>query len=94
MTDPAQLTNADGSALSIVRARCLELDALNRHVSTFATMMRELSGHNLRTWCADVHADDLPALHSLADGFLRDEEAVTAGLHPALELQRGRRRRN
>lgn len=94
MTDPAQLTNADGSALSIVRARCLELDALNRHVSTFATMMRELSGHNLRTWCADVHADDLPALHSLADGFLRDEEAVTAGLHPALELRRGRRRRN
>jgi hypothetical protein len=25
-------------------------------------------------------ADDLPALHSLADGFLRDEAAVTAGL--------------
>lgn len=42
--------------------------------------MGELSGHNLGAWCADVRGDDLPALHSLADGFLRDEAAVTAGL--------------
>lgn len=43
-------------------------------------MMGGLSGHDLRAWCAGVHADDLPALHSLVDGFLRDEGAVTAGL--------------
>jgi transposase len=80
MTDPAHLTNANASALAAARSRCSELDALAGHVSAFATMMSELSGHNLRAWCANVRADDLPALHSLADGFLRDESAVTAGL--------------
>jgi hypothetical protein len=80
MTDPAHLAKADASALDAARARCLELDALAGHVSAFASMMGQLSGHNLRAWCAGVHADDLPALHSLADGFLRDEAAVTAGL--------------
>ena len=43
-------------------------------------MMSEPSGHNLHTWCASVRETDLPALHSLADGLLRDEAAVTAGL--------------
>jgi transposase len=43
-------------------------------------MMVKLSGQNLHAWCAAVHADNLPAMHSLADGFLRDEAAVTAGL--------------
>jgi len=80
MTDPEHLTADDTLALKEVRARCPELDALAGHVASFATMMRDLTGHDLRTWCADVRADDLPALHSLAGGFLRDEDAVTAGL--------------
>jgi transposase len=80
MTNPDHLHTADASALGDIRARCPELDALARHVSTFATMMRELGGQDLRTWCANLHADDLPAMHALADGFLRDEAAVTAGL--------------
>lgn len=80
MTNPARLANADACALTAARACCRELDALARHVTAFATMMGELSGHNLRAWCSSVRTDDLPALHSLADGFLRDEEAVTAGL--------------
>ena len=68
------------SALTTARACGLGLDALTGNVCAFATMMRELSGHNLRAWCFSVHTDDVPALRSLADGFLRDEEAVAAGL--------------
>lgn len=80
MTNPEHLSSADVASLNAVRTRGLELDALAGHVSAFATMMGELSGHNLRAWCASVHADGLPALHSPANGFLRDEAAVTAGL--------------
>lgn len=80
MTDPQHLNAAADLALGDARARCPELDALAGHVASFATMMCGLSGQNLRTWCARVHADDLPALHSLAGGFLRDEAAITAGL--------------
>ena len=80
MTDPEHLTAEDALTLTGIRASCPELDALAGHVAAFATMMRELAGQNLRAWCARVHADDLPALHSLANGFLRDEAAVTAGL--------------
>ena len=80
MTDPEHLATADAVALKDVRSRCPELDALADHVCAFATMMVELSGQNLRAWCAAVHVDDLPVMHSLADGFLRDEAAVTAGL--------------
>ena len=42
--------------------------------------MRDLTGRDLPAWCSNVRADNLPALHLLADGFLRDEDAVTAGL--------------
>lgn len=80
MTDPEHLTATDTVALKRVRGRCTELDALAVHVSSFAVMMCGLGGQELRDWCARVHRDDLPALHSLADGFLRDEAAVTAGL--------------
>ena len=56
------------------------LDTSDPPFSSFATMMRELTGRDLHAWCTAVGADNLPALHSLADGFLRDEAAVTAGL--------------
>ena len=80
MTDPGRLNTDDTLALKDVRARCAEIDALAEHVNSFATMLTKLTGHNLRAWCDRVRADSLPALHSLADGFLRDEAAVTAGL--------------
>lgn len=80
MTDPEHLSAADTIALKDVRTRCPELDAVAGRVCAFATMMSELSGHNMRSWCMGVRADDLPTLHSPADGFLRDEAAVTAGL--------------
>lgn len=80
MTDPEHLTPEDSLALKDVRARCPELDALAGHVTSFARMMCSLTGHDLPTWCGNARADDLPALRSLADGFLRDPEAVTAGL--------------
>jgi len=80
MTDPEHLGATDALTLKNIRPRCPALDAAAGHVSAFAIMVLELSGQNLRTWCARVHTDDLPALHSLADGFLRDEAAVTAGL--------------
>lgn len=80
MTDPEHLPANDAFALKDLRGLCPELDALAGHVSSFATMMSELAGQNLRAWHASLHADDLPAMHSLAGGFLRDEAAVTAGL--------------
>jgi hypothetical protein len=80
MTDPEHLTTADALALEDARASCPELDTTAQRVSAFAAMISDLSGHNLRTWCASVYADALPALRSLADGFLRDEAAATSGL--------------
>ncbi|MFE2945099.1 transposase [Streptomyces sp. NPDC059255] len=43
-------------------------------------MMRDQHGHQLPAWMDRVLEDDLPALHSLVNGLLRDLHAVTAGL--------------
>lgn len=53
---------------------------LTRHVRDFAAMMRDLRGDQLPAWMERILADDLPALHSLANGLRRDIDAVTAGL--------------
>jgi hypothetical protein len=47
-------------------------------------MLTGRRGEHLDTWIAAVRADDLPHLHSLANGLERDHAAVLAGLTLAL----------
>ncbi|MGY3204693.1 ISL3 family transposase [Streptomyces sp. TE5632] len=77
---PETLTETEQLQLKTVRARCPELDALTRHVRSFATMLTERQGESLLLWLEAVRQDDLPSLHSLAAGIDRDRDAVIAGL--------------
>jgi transposase len=43
-------------------------------------MMTERQGHRLDAWIDAVRADDLPHLHSFANGLERDHAAVLNGL--------------
>lgn len=43
-------------------------------------MITELQGDRLPQWIKAVRADDLPSLHTFANGLERDLAAVTAGL--------------
>ncbi|MFE4959075.1 transposase [Streptomyces sp. NPDC056653] len=66
--------------LKTVRTHCPELDALTRHVRSFAIMLADRKGECLPEWIAAVRQDDLPSLHTLAAGIDRDRDAVIAGL--------------
>ncbi|AQW52819.1 transposase [Streptomyces hygroscopicus] len=63
-----------------VQSHCPGLDALTRHVRSFATMLTERQGEHLADWLDAVRQDDLPSLHTLAAGIDRDRDAVIAGL--------------
>jgi transposase len=43
-------------------------------------MISELQGDRIPQWIKAVRADDLPSLHTFANGLERDLAAVTAGL--------------
>lgn len=43
-------------------------------------MLTQLQGDQLPQWIKAVRADDLPSLHTFANGLERDLAAVTAGL--------------
>lgn len=76
--------------LKHVRACCPDLDALTRHIRSFATMLAERRGAVLPDWLTAVTQNDLPRLHALASGTARDRDAVITDL-PSTEF--GRRRR-
>jgi len=81
MTNPEHLPAGNQVRLKQILARCPELEATAKHVSSFAAMMGQLTGkEQLPGWLDAVAADDLPALHSLAAGMRRDQDAVTNGL--------------
>jgi transposase len=63
-----------------IRSRCRHLDALTAHVAAFGDMLTGRHGHRLDAWIAAVEADDLPELHSYANGLKRDYDAVRNGL--------------
>jgi transposase len=63
-----------------IRGRCRHLDALTAHVAAFGDMLTGRHGHRLDAWIAAVEADDLPELHSYANGLKRDYDAVRNGL--------------
>jgi transposase len=66
--------------LQEVRAACPHLTALHGHVEQFATMLIGRRGERLDTWLKAVRADDLPYLHTIANGVQRDHAAVLNGL--------------
>ncbi|WP_443068966.1 ISL3 family transposase [Streptomyces sp. NBC_01361] len=66
--------------MKAVLAHCPELDALTRHVRSFAQILTERQGQRLPEWLDAVRQDDLPGLHTLAAGIDRDRDAVVAGL--------------
>ncbi|WP_425470162.1 ISL3 family transposase [Streptomyces tateyamensis] len=77
---PESLPEHDQLHLKTVLANCPELDALTRHVRSFAAMLTERHGERLPEWLDAVRQDDLPSLHTLAAGIDRDRDAVIAGL--------------
>jgi transposase len=66
--------------LNDIRSRCRHLDALTTQVAAFGDMLTGRHGHRLNAWIAAVEADDLPELHSYANGLKRDYDAVRNGL--------------
>ncbi|WPO76758.1 transposase (plasmid) [Streptomyces sp. KN37] len=80
LSRPETLTEPEQLQLKTIRTQCPELDALTRHVRSFATMLTDCQGERLTDWLAAVRQDDLPSLHTLAAGIDRDLDAVTAGL--------------
>jgi hypothetical protein len=77
---PDTLTESEQIQLKPVRTHCPELDALTRHVPSFATMLTERQGERLPDWLDAVRQDDLSSLHTLAFGIDRERDAVIAGL--------------
>ncbi|MEX1658453.1 transposase [Streptomyces pseudovenezuelae] len=77
---PEVLTEPERLQLNAVRTHCPELDALTRHVRSFAVMLTERQGERLPDWLNAGRQDDLPSLHTLAVGIDRDLDAVIAGL--------------
>ncbi|WP_432173944.1 transposase [Streptomyces sp. Tue6028] len=77
---PDTLAESEQLQLKTVRSNCPELNALTRHVRSFAAMLTERQGQRLPDWLDAVRQDDLPSLHTLAAGIDRDLDAVIAGL--------------
>ncbi len=77
---PDNLDDGEQLKLKEIRAACPHLDALRGHVEEFAKMITGLHGDRLDAWIAAVRADDLPHLHTFANGLERDHAAVLAGL--------------
>ncbi|MEV0372502.1 ISL3 family transposase [Streptomyces sp. NPDC050636] len=77
---PETLTESEQLQLKDVRTHCPELDALTRHIRSFAAMLTVRQGQHLPDWLEAVRQDDLPSLHTLATGIDRDRDAVIAGL--------------
>ncbi|MDX3697956.1 hypothetical protein PV726_48995 [Streptomyces europaeiscabiei] len=78
MTNLEHLAETDAAELKEIRTACPEHDAAARHVRDLATMMRDHRSDLLPAWMDRILADDLPALHSLANGLRRDIDAATA----------------
>ena len=80
MIHPDDLRPDHAVTLKEIRVACPELDAVTRHVRSFATMMRDLRGDRLPSWIDDVRRSEVSHLVQYADGLVADLDAVTAGL--------------
>ena len=72
LTKPDNLDADQRQHLDRILARSPHLAAAAHHVTAFADMMTNLTGHRLPEWTAAVIADDLPALHSFVTGIQCD----------------------
>ncbi|MFD8990381.1 transposase [Streptomyces goshikiensis] len=73
---PETLSEAEHLQLKNLRANCPEIDALTRHVRSFATMVTERQGERLPDWLDAVRQNNPPSLHTLA-------AALTATVTPS-----------
>ncbi|MGW5465984.1 ISL3 family transposase [Streptomyces sp. NPDC003996] len=80
LTHPDTLPESEHLKLKAVLAGCSELDSLTGHVRAFGKSLTQLQGDRLPQRIKAVRADDLPSLHTFANGLERDLAAVTAGL--------------
>ncbi|MFC9916349.1 transposase [Streptomyces sp. NPDC127197] len=81
LTHPDALIESHRIQLKAVLANCPELDALAKHVRTFAYMVTDLHGDQLPEWIESARtATDLPSLSRFAQHLERDLDAVVAGL--------------
>jgi transposase len=82
LSRPDHLQAEEQAQLSAIRATCPHIDALARHVASFAEMMTSRTGdRDLEAWLIAVEADDgQPDLRSFATGIRHDQQAVTNGL--------------
>lgn len=80
MSDPGHLDSEEQIRLKEVLARCPELEAACEQVRVFAKMMTQRRGHRLEEWITATVAGGEPHLACFAEGLLRDQAAVTAGL--------------
>ncbi|MFD4633795.1 ISL3 family transposase [Streptomyces sp. NPDC058284] len=80
MWHPDRLNPTEKQQLDEALHRCPELATVRDHVHTFARMLCNLSGENLKEWLSAVSSSGLPTMVALADGLRRDEKAVVAGL--------------
>ena len=72
MSHPDNLRPDDAVTLKEIRAACPELDAITRHVRSFATMMRDLRGDRIHAWIDDVRRSEVSALVQYANGLVAD----------------------
>ncbi|MFE1413410.1 transposase [Streptomyces sp. NPDC058746] len=80
MSHPDHLRDDDQLQLETLLARSPELTAATTHVRTFATIMTNREGDQLRGWIADVCADQQCGLASFAAGLITDLDAVVFGM--------------
>ncbi|MEV0422626.1 transposase [Streptosporangium canum] len=77
---PDSLTEDERPRLKALLERCPELRDACDHVRGFATMLTQLTGHDLPRWISEVRASDLPGISSFAHGLEQDLDAVVQGL--------------
>jgi transposase len=82
LSRPEHLQPGEQAQLAAIRASCPHIDALARHVASFAEMMTKRTGdRDLESWLTAVEADDgQPELRSFAAGIRNDQQAVANGL--------------
>ncbi|MFH8773669.1 hypothetical protein [Streptomyces sp. NPDC017958] len=62
---PDTLIEAEQLRLKAVLSHCPELEALTKHVRSFAQILTQRQGHRLPEWLDAVRNEDLPGLHTL-----------------------------
>lgn len=88
---PDHLRKDDKRQLKALLARSPELTAAAGRVRTFATIVTNREGDQLRHWIADVCADEQCGLSSFAAGLLPDLDAVVYGMSTDWFIRAGRR---